>query len=210
MSDNTIGKIAENRMYEIWKPISGYSHYEGLYLISNLGRVYSKDRYVQTRWGGVTIRPGRMLCIHTFKDTGYQYVSLTSGKHSNNALLHRLVALAFIPNPDNKPTVNHKDGNKKNNKVDNLEWCTRKENTHHAIEHGLMKCSDKNHMKDMSKVRGRQLSKRIRCVETGKVYESIKECALDMNMRVWDIYEYNYTHAKSCHGYHFEILESRK
>lgn len=210
MSDNTIGKIAENRIDEIWKPISGYPQYEGLYLISNLGRVYSNDRYVQTKSGGKTLRLGRMLHIHCFEDTGYQYVCLTSGKYSNNALLHRLVALAFLPNPENKPTVNHKDGNKKNNEVSNLEWCTRRENTHHAIKHGLMKCSDKNHMKDMSKIRGRQLSKRIRCVETGKVYESIKECALDMNMCVWDIYQYNHTHAKSCHGYHFEILESRK
>ena len=68
---------------------------------------------------------------------GYRRVVLMKNGKQINALVHRLIAQTFIPNPENKPEVNHKDGNKENNSVFNLEWCTHKENVHHAIETGL-------------------------------------------------------------------------
>lgn len=70
---------------------------------------------------------------------GYMRVSLSLGKkhETRNKMVHRLVAAAFIPNPENKPQVNHIDGNKENNCINNLEWVTNKENAHHAIENGL-------------------------------------------------------------------------
>ena len=74
--------------------------------------------------------------------TGYKIVWMNIKGKQKHYYLHRLIAEAFIPNPDNKPQVNHIDGNKTNNNVENLEWVTSKENVHHAIRTGLMKPSD--------------------------------------------------------------------
>jgi hypothetical protein len=92
-----------------------------MYKVCSSGRVYSVKR---SKWLKPQNRGG-----------GYMYVDL--GKE-NPRRVHRLVAQAFIPNPDGKPHVNHIDGNKQNNKVENLEWCTRSENTIHAYRTGLM------------------------------------------------------------------------
>ena len=94
-------------MEEVWKDVVGY---EGLYKISNLGNVYS-------------LYTNKELSKVTRKD-GYQYVSLSKNKSRKLKLIHRLVAEAFIPNPDNLPIINHKDEKPSNNRVDNLEWCT--------------------------------------------------------------------------------------
>ena len=110
-------------MQEIWKEIEGY---EGLYEVSNLGRVRSLDReQFQIGNGGSyfkRIYKGRIL---KFKIDyhGYYRVHLSVNGERKHYLVHRLVAEAFIPNPNNLPCVNHKDEDKTNNSVDNLEWC---------------------------------------------------------------------------------------
>ena len=115
---------------EIWKPIAGY---ELLYEVSNLGRVKSLKR--NTTVGGIM-----KLQINR----GYVQVSLCKqGRHCTKKL-HRLVAEAFLPNPYAKPEVNHKDGNKKNNRVSNLEWSTGSENINHAFSTGLNKAGKNN------------------------------------------------------------------
>lgn len=124
---------------EIWKAIEGF---EGLYEVSNLGRVRSLDRTYPNNY-----RPHKGI-IKKFALCGgrghnkYPTVGLqrVNPKFKTGALVHRLVAKAFIPNPDNKPEVNHIDGNKLNNHVDNLEWCTRKENVQHSSDNGLLRC----------------------------------------------------------------------
>ena len=102
---------------EIWCPIRGY---EGIYEVSDQGRVksigYGKERI---------LRPGRNTC-------GYLLVGLRKNREQKWYLVHRLVAQAFIPNPDNLPQVNHKDENKTNNSVQNLEWCDRKYNCNYG------------------------------------------------------------------------------
>ena len=115
-------------MNEEWRPIEGY---EGLYEVSNLGRVRSLDMYVKSRYGNYRLHKGKVLS--PAKDTnGYLFVNLTyNGKH-NTIRVHRLVALTFIPNPDNLPEVNHKDEDKSNNRVDNLEFCDRKYNINYG------------------------------------------------------------------------------
>ena len=95
-------------MEEIWKDVVGY---EGLYEVSNFGNVRSLFRYKkQLRWDVANNR--------------YATVQLFKNKIGKRLLVHRLVAEAFLPNPRNLPVVNHKDENKLNNNVDNLEWCT--------------------------------------------------------------------------------------
>lgn len=106
------------------KPVPGY---EGYYEVDNLGRVFSVDRIIQVNDNGrIYDKPihGAML-KQTNHSRGYKTVALTKYGKTKQEYVHRIVASAFIPNPDNLPAVNHKDENPKNNCVDNLEWCDR-------------------------------------------------------------------------------------
>ena len=105
---------------EIWKDIEGY---EGLYQVSNLGRVKSLN-YNRTR--------KEKILKHGSDKKGYLYVNLCKEGKKRNYRVHRLVAETFIDNLENKPEVNHKDEDKTNNKVENLEWVTSKENSNYG------------------------------------------------------------------------------
>lgn len=112
---------------ETWKSIKGY---EGLYEVSNLGRVRSLDRMVMMVNKGVlckSLRHGRILNPCLVGD-GYCNVNLFKNGKGKHHLVHRLVATAFIPNPENLPEINHKDENKTNNVVSNIEWCSSQYN----------------------------------------------------------------------------------
>lgn len=132
---------------EVWKPIDGYG---GKYLVSNLGRVMNHKRKT----------------IKTANKTWNEYyrVELWSNNRGKKHLVHRLVASAFIPNPYQKLEVNHKDHNRLNNSVSNLEWATNSENQKHRYEAG--RC--KSHGGDNTRIS-------VRCVETGEVFYSMKE-----------------------------------
>lgn len=111
-------------MEEIWRPVLGY---EGYYEVSNLGNVRSVDRTVICDDGSIRTIKGKDR-VKQFDYHGYPFVSLYKGAKGKNHHIHRLVAIAFIPNPGNKPTVDHIDRNPKNNTVENLRWCTLREN----------------------------------------------------------------------------------
>lgn len=116
-----------NDVREEWKDIVGY---ENLYQVSNLGNVKSLDKVIMRKHGErLTVR-GRVLKPMITK--GYCYVRLTDCGNWKNERIHRLVAQAFIPNPNNLPEVNHKDENKLNNRADNLEWCTHNYNLNYG------------------------------------------------------------------------------
>ena len=117
---------------EIWKDVPSY---EGIYEVSNYGQVRSVTRVRNGTHGPCTVR-GRILSLPTCSD--YMNVSLCFEGIKRTMHVHRMVAEAFIPNPHNKPQVNHKDGNKFNNNVDNLEWNTCQENMDHAKSHNLL------------------------------------------------------------------------
>lgn len=118
---------------EVWKDIPGYA---GMYQVSNLGRVKSLER--DTKRSRPQHIKERILKQTPNKTSGnYLQVYLADAGKYKAFLVHRLVAQAFIPNTDNKPVVNHKDGNKQNNCLENLEWCTHKENVLHAFVTGL-------------------------------------------------------------------------
>ena len=104
-------------MTEIWKDIKGY---EGLYQVSNLGRVKSLERRVRAKKPGTTQRIKERIRKFSYTTEGYAYVVLSKEGVHKTILVHRLVADAFVPNPDNLPCVNHKDEDKKNDTSDNL------------------------------------------------------------------------------------------
>jgi hypothetical protein len=118
---------------EIWRDIEGF---EEMYQISNLGRVKSLKR-ISRRYsnGGVKFEQERILKTRT-NTSGYEDVPLTKNGKCKRFSIHRLVAKAFLE-PSDKPEVNHKDGNKLNNNVSNLEWCTKAENIKHSFKMGL-------------------------------------------------------------------------
>lgn len=121
-------------MEEIWKDIEDY---EGIYQISNLGRVKSLQRNIKHWRGGISILKERIIMPDIA--IGYQRIELRKNNIGTNKLVHRLIASAFIPNPENKPYINHINGIKTDNRIENLEWCSQLENMRHAHKTGLIK-----------------------------------------------------------------------
>lgn len=118
---------------EEWRNVAGY---EGHYEVSNLGRIKSMDRILQNkngkrcRWKARIMTPGKDKC-------GYEHLSLNLNGKRQPLQVHRIVATAFIPNPENKPQINHIDCRKANNAASNLEWSTHDENIQHAVKNSL-------------------------------------------------------------------------
>jgi hypothetical protein len=118
---------------EIWRSVLNY---KGYYEVSNHGNVRSINRIIIDKNGNELHYKSRLLKPAPNKD-GYLQVGLSRNSKINSYCVHQLEALAFIPNPENKPTVNHIDGIKANNYVDNLEWATKSEQAIHSLEHNL-------------------------------------------------------------------------
>lgn len=118
------------KVNEIWKPINGF---EGLYEVSNTGLVRSMDRVIVTKRGVKKPLKGKILKPNM--NDGYAYICLSKDGKELKYKAHRLVAEAFIPNPDNLPYINHKNECKSDNRVENLEWCTKWYNEHYGTFH---------------------------------------------------------------------------
>lgn len=177
-------------MSEIWKNVPGY---EGLYQVSSNGRVKSLDRCVMVKNGynGQTSRSLKGVILKPVLVRGYQAVTMHKNGNGRLMKIHRLVAEAFIPNPINKPQVNHKDGDKLNNCVKNLEWCTSLENQMHAIHKGL-----KTGMEKAKEV--------IR--DDGVVFPSLKDAAIGSECTIQDVCNVVKGRRKSAHGHSFKYL----
>ena len=161
-------------MEEIWKPIKDY---ENLYEISNLGRIRSKDRvvYQKNRWNDNLSRflyKGKLLNTK-IEENKYVQVHLCKNNKQKRYLVHRLVAETFIPNPENKEQVNHINCNKNDNRVENLEWTTPKENTQHAIKNNRKKITTiKINQYDLN---GNFIKQWDSMVEVAKKYNTTKQ-----------------------------------
>lgn len=148
-------------MEEIWKDVFGY---EGYYQVSNIGNIKGVDRIIKYKSDGERLYKGINFKQETTKD-GYKRVVLMKEGVKQRYMVHRLVAQTFIENPENKPYINHIDGDKGNNVVANLEWCTNSENVLHADSIGLRDMS--NHQPSNSKS--------ILCVEKEIEFKSISK-----------------------------------
>lgn len=186
---------------ELWRDIIGY---EGCYQVSNLGRVKSVVRTVRS-YPNERIVPERILQQQRLR-SGYISVGLWKNHKFKRATVHRLVANAFLSNPENLPQVNHKDGNKGNNSLNNLEWCSRDENMRHAYRHGLS--NPKANLINNSR------SVRIINKHTGqsKCFKSLIEAAKYIDegkyksvlSNIFRVLSPRYPDYKSVHGYYIE------
>lgn len=187
-------------MEEIWRDIEGY---EGIYQVSNIGRVKSLNRAIHTKDGRCYIKHESLLNGSVDED-GYIRVGLTKDRKTKEIFIHRLVALTFIPNPENKPQVNHKDGIKHHNMLSNLEWATDKENVIHAIKNGLL-VPDHDQLVAMNKLSCAKCSKPVKCIETGEIFPSQLEASRVFGMASETIRESIRT-GKKRKGYTFELV----
>lgn len=166
-------------MREIWRAIA-IPEYNGLYEVSNMGRVRSHNGVLKPR----------------AQNSGYLLLHLSSGGVRKAYTIHRLVALTFIPNPENKPQVNHRNGNKRDNRVCNLEWCTNSENQVHRLRVlGHPTYPSKN-------------KKPVRCVETGQVFSSVTEAVQQCGVHRSNLIAVckKYPNCHTIGGYHWEYV----
>lgn len=181
--------MIQNLQDEIWIPISCY---ENLYSVSNKGRVKAHSK----EWGMANGSPARKKEEHILVASitrGYYRVSICKNGDVVNRTIHRLLAIAFIQNPENKPQVNHKDGNKLNNNDWNLEWATRKENIQHAIKSGLIPlCGGHAH--------------RIKCDTLGIEFDSMVKAANALGLSQPAIWRALNTPQRFTQGFSFRYL----
>lgn len=162
---------------ENWLKVKGF---EGLYEVSDLGRVRSLDRNIKQLNNGtecIRFYKGKLLTLKKEKN-GYFTVHLRNREISKHLKVHRLVAQAFIDNPKQKPLVNHKNGVKVDNRASNLEWCTAKENSQHALNNNLHNpvITDNARKSSVDKC-----SKETICLETEQIFKSAYEAAIWLN-----------------------------
>lgn len=169
-----MSRISDEVLDEEWRLIAACPNY----LVSNYGRVFSNYR-------------GELLAQGFNQETGYLHVGLWNRGKQKSGLVHRLVAIAFIGHPIGKMDVNHLDGDKTYNFVQNLEWATRGDNHRHAYRTGL-------------RTPVRHGMRTIRCVQTGTVFDSIAECALILGANSSSISNCLSGHRNSWHGLTFE------
>lgn len=162
-------------MNEIWKDIKGY---EGYYQISNLGRVKGLLRIVDHSLTKKYIVKS-IIRKNDLLNSGYVIINLAKNGIVRKFIIHRLVAQSFIQNPEKKSEINHKNGIKKDNRVENLEWCTRSENCKHSFDIGLSKRGEdhyKTKLTEKQVIKIKRNKNNLTVTEMAKKYHVTYEC----------------------------------
>ena len=191
-------------MHEVWRPVTGYN---GRYEVSNLGEVRSLERTKRNNGGAQRIPSHVMRQSQNHK--GYKIVHLSKDGANTWVMVHRIVALAFIPNPEGKPQVNHIDGDKNNNAANNLEWVTNAENMRHAVENGLNNpwpMLRAAHSKESREKTSRSLQRAV-IRSDGKVYESVNDAARDNDVTHGAVSMNIHGKTKKCNGFTFSFVD---
>lgn len=186
-------------MIEIWKDIIGY---ENLYQVSNLGNI--KSHGIIVKIGNSSYKKKEKI-LQPSGERYYKVVLTNFNKESKNYLVHRLVGIHFIDNIENKPCINHIDGNKKNNYYMNLEWCNHSENVIHAYKTGLAKNTEKQRMiaKLNTGIKSSQ-SVPILNIETNEIYCSLRDAAKILGLK-----EYSISHHLNKYGKYKNLIYAK-
>ena len=186
----------ETNKTEVWKDIKGY---EGLYQVSNMGRVKSLGRTVSAKNNSKQYRKGRILKFWTNKN-GYQLVFLYNvNGERKTVFVHRLVCEAFYPKNKNKPEVNHINEDKSDNRACNLEWVTRKENNNHGT-----------HNTKVAKALSKPVGQYTREGELIKVWQSVSEVQRQLGFTKQNISQAARGKQKTAYGFVWKYVEEEK
>ena len=191
---------------EIWKDVKGY---EGLYQVSNLGRVKSVDRVVKRT---STPQPIKGKLIHQgIQNTGYKIVSLWNKKKRKAFLVHRLVADAFIPKTDLlRNNVDHINGIRIDNRASNLRWCTQKENTNFPIARSKYTESNKERIKHIRATKSQnslQVAQLTLNREIVRVWDSVRDASSSLKISANNIYNSCIGKRNTCGGYKWKYIK---
>lgn len=152
---------------ENWTPVKDY---ETRYEISSLGRIKTIGSEKSKR--SALSKTGSLILSPSTSKKGYKRIGLVKDNKRTYFSMHRLVATAFIPNPENKPCVNHINGIKNDNRIENLEWCTQSENVKHGFDVLNRVVWSKGKTGSLS-----HLAKKVRCIDTGEIFNSLFDAA---------------------------------
>lgn len=195
-------------MEEIWKDVVGY---EGLYKVSNQGRLLRCKRVASNKH----LLPQKLKVLKK-KKTGYLGTSIIDyDSKSHNILIHRVVATAFIPNPNNFPQIDHIDGNRENNAASNLRWCTAKENVNFPLSLAnrsrSLKIAQNNPQTISKKIKSSHKKKVNQFSLSGefiKTYESLRDIQRTLGFNITNVTACAHGRKRSAYGYIWKFVES--
>lgn len=188
-----------NKIMENWKDIQGY---EGFYQVSDCGNVKSLARDVYNPRGTVIRHMEEKILVQCIDNHGYARVNLYLNGKMKSIFVHRLVATAFIENPENKPMINHKDENPLNNCVDNLEWCTASYNANYGTRNARI-----SQIRRSYKLGNAPSARAVFCVELNKTFDCAKRVEEELGIWGTSITRICKGKAKTTGGFHWRYAD---